>query len=431
MRSGFFLETSLGLPFALLAFSAVLSLEMVAGMGSALGEDALSSEESACQPSESAFEPFGLFHAEGWLDLGFTWNPDSPRDRFNGPVNQNDRANEFQVNQLYLIAGRATDPQSDAYSLGFQTDIIYGTDAFYFLALGLDDKIVSDHSSRLYKLAIPQLYAELFAPIGPGVTFQFGKWYTPVGFETGLATQDFFYSRAIGFNITPYSHTGIQASFDLTDQISMSHGLHRGSDVWEDNNNALGYAGMVRWENHDESTAITFACNLGPEQDETADWQDIDGFPGPDAPGENLNRVIYSLTLEQGLTDDLTYILNHDFFFQEGSARFGIEDAEAYGVTQYLIYDCSEALSAGMRLEVYRDDDGFVGSGFRSLNPAAPGTYTNLTLGFNYRPAECLVLRPEIRWDWQDRDQSDATPAFDSGSSTRQFLVSVDAVLSF
>ena len=30
------------------------------------------------------------------------------------------------------------------------------------------------------------------------------------------------------------------------------------------------------------------------EQDEgQADWHDIDGLPGPDAPGENLNRVTY------------------------------------------------------------------------------------------------------------------------------------------
>ncbi|MEM1069692.1 MAG: hypothetical protein AAGI63_12400, partial [Planctomycetota bacterium] len=36
--------------------------------------------------------PLGL-EWEGWLEQGFSWNPDSPADRFNGPVNQNDRAN--------------------------------------------------------------------------------------------------------------------------------------------------------------------------------------------------------------------------------------------------------------------------------------------------------------------------------------------------
>lgn len=383
-----------------------------------------------CLIGDRFLKPMG-FHVEGWLDQGFTWNPDNPADRFNGPVNQNDRANEYQLNQFYLIAERPADTESDSLSLGFQADLVYGTDAFYFLALGLDDKFVSDSASRFYKLAIPQLYAEIYTPIGRGITFQIGKWYALVGYETGLATQDFFYSKPIGFNITAYAHTGILAAFDLTDQLSTSHGIHRGSDVWEDNNNNLGYTAALTLTSLDKATVTTFALNLGPEQDERADWHDIDGVPGPDAPGENLNRVTYSLTLQRHLTDKLLYVLNHDYFFQEGSSTYGIENKEAYGVAQYLTYEHSNKLAAGMRLEVYRDDDGFVGSGLRSGNAAAPGVYTNLTLGLNYRLHQCLMLRPEIRWDWQDRDDATATPAFDSGASADQFLMSIDAVVRF
>ncbi|PHS02279.1 MAG: hypothetical protein COA78_21585 [Blastopirellula sp.] len=379
---------------------------------------------------DSFTEQTGLF-IEGWLAQGFTWNPDNPTDKYNGPVGQNDRANEYQLNQLYLIAGRAVDTECNSLSLGFQSDIIYGTDAFFFQSLGLDDQIVSDSSNRFYKLAIPQLYADIFVPIGTGVTFRIGKWYALVGYETGLATEDFFYSKSMGFNITAYSHTGVLASFNLSDQISTSHGLHRGSDVWEDNNNELGYTGGITWTSLDEATALTFAINLGPEQDERADWQDIDGNPGPDSPGENLNRVTYSLSLDRELTDRLSYALVHDYFYQQGSSTYGIENAEAYGVTQYLIYQHCDELAAGLRLEVYRDDDGFVGSGFRSGNAAAPGIYTNLSMGLQLRPCECLLFRPEIRWDWQDRDDPTATPAFNAGLSNNQLLLSVDAVMKF
>src|SRR5262245_17070820 len=31
----------------------------------------------------------------GWLDQGFTWNTDSPDDRFNFPMTFNDRSNEY------------------------------------------------------------------------------------------------------------------------------------------------------------------------------------------------------------------------------------------------------------------------------------------------------------------------------------------------
>jgi len=368
---------------------------------------------------------------EGWLEQGFTWNPDSPLDRFNGPVTQNDRANEYQLNQFYLSASRLADTDLERLTFGFRGDLVYGTDAVFFQSLGLDDDIVSDSSSRFYKLAIPQLYAEVYAPVGSGITFQIGKWYALVGYETGLPTQDFFYSRTISFLGTAYTHTGILASFDLNDQISTSHGVHRGSDVWEDNNNALGYTGSVTWTSQDEKTGLTFALNTGPEQDERADWKDLDGAPGPDAPGESLNRVTYSIALDKQLRENLSYALVHDYFFQEGSVAFGIENAEAYGVTQYLTHQIDKQLAAGARLEVYRDDDGFVASGCRSGNPASPGVYTNLSLGLQIRPRQCLLIRPEIRWDWQDRDDSASQPAFDNGTSTHQFLFALDAVMRF
>jgi hypothetical protein len=309
--------------------------------------------------------------------------------------------------------------------------LVYGTDAFFFQALGLDDNIVSDSSSRFYKLAFPQLYVEVYAPIGRGVTLQIGKWYALEGYETGLPLEDFFYSKAFLFLQTAYAHTGFLATFQLTDQLSTAHGLHRGTDTWEDNNNALGYCGAVTWTSRDEATTLTYALNVGPEQDERVDWLDIDGAPGPDAPGESLNRVVYSATLERQLTEKLLFVFDHEYFFQEGSERYGIENALAYCFTQYWIYDHSDRLSAGLRLEIYRDEDGFVTTGLRSGIAAAPGVLTNLTMGLHMRPRDCLLIRPEIRWDWQDRDDPADTPAFNAGTSTNQFLFSTDVVIRF
>lgn len=372
------------------------------------------------------------FSVGGWMSQGFTWNPAGPVDRFNGPVVNNDRANEYQLNQLYLYAERLADREAGCISFGFRTDALYGTDAEFFHAFGLDDRIVSDDGSRFYKLAIPQLYGQVFLPLGRGLEVQIGKWYSLVGYESGMAPDDFFYSQSIGYLAVPNTNTGILLNYDLSDRLSTSHGVHRGADVWEDNNNDLGYTGMVSWTSEHEKTTVTFAIATGPEQDEgQADWQDIDGLPGPDAPGENLNRVTYSLSLELQLTEKLYYAINHDSFFQEGSNRFAIDDSEGYGLQQYILYDVCDWLTAGIRVEVYRDDDGFVAIGDRSENAAAAALYTNLTMGLNIQPRECLTLRPEIRWDWQNRDDPSETPAFEDGSSSRQFLAAINGVLQF
>ena len=47
--------------------------------------------------------------AGGWLAQSFTWNPDSPDDRYNGPVTWTDRSNEYQLNELYFYLGQAAE----------------------------------------------------------------------------------------------------------------------------------------------------------------------------------------------------------------------------------------------------------------------------------------------------------------------------------
>jgi ATP/ADP translocase len=66
-----------------------------------------------------------------------------------------------------------------------------------------------------------------------------------------------------------------------------------------------------------------------------------------------------------------------------------------------------------------------------SDDQTAPSVFSNLTLGLNLRPFEHLTIRPEVRWDWQDRDNGLDTSAFDDGSDNNQFLVACDFVLTF
>jgi hypothetical protein len=80
---------------------------------------------------------------DGWVAQGSTWNPDSPADRFNGFLSNNDRANEYQLNQIYLALRKEVDTESDEVSFGFGADLIYGADAFTFQSNGWDDHTVS------------------------------------------------------------------------------------------------------------------------------------------------------------------------------------------------------------------------------------------------------------------------------------------------
>src|SRR5262245_4486766 len=65
--------------------------------------------------------------AGGWLAQSYTWNPYQPNDNFNGPVTWTDRANEYQMNELYGFLGRAANTEGCGWDWGFRTDAMYGT----------------------------------------------------------------------------------------------------------------------------------------------------------------------------------------------------------------------------------------------------------------------------------------------------------------
>ncbi|MGL4464337.1 MAG: porin, partial [Planctomycetia bacterium] len=345
---------------------------------------------------------------KGHLVQSFTFNPADPVDNFNGPVTFNDRANEYQMNQLYLILQRAVDTKGDKIDVGGRVDLLYGTDAVFTQAFGLDEDFITD--SRFYRLAMPQLYGELFVPVGDGLSIKAGHFYTIIGYEVVTTPDNFFSTVPYTFQYgEPFTHTGIIASQTIG-QFTIHNSINRGWDNWNDNNNGLSYMGGVSWTSCDEKTSLLVTYITGPEQDEPN--RPFQGVIVP--PGEDANRWMYSAVLQRQVTDDLKYVIQHDHGYQTAGAvdNFGnAASAEWYGVNQYLLYTVNDKLGIGLRGEWFRDDDGarvIRARSFSALSPdgsafppGAAGNYYAVSLAANYALTDCVTLRPEARWDWQ------------------------------
>lgn len=364
----------------------------------------------------------GLF-VKGWVNAGITINDGS--SQFNGPLSFNDQEEYPLLNQLYLIFGRAVDTDAGKIDVGFQVDFMYGSDAPFTQSLGLDPQIIND--GGFYEMAIPQLYGELFLPVGNGLTIKAGHFYTIIGYEVVTAPDNFFYSHAFTRQYgEPFTHTGVLASYNLTDNISVNSGFVRGWDSWNDNNNALSYLGGVTFS-LGENTSLAFALITGPEQDEpNVAFQGLD----PAFPGQSINRTMYSIVFNTKVFEKLNYILQHDHGWTEDFAGSG-SGAEWYGLNQYLIYEINDKWSAGARLEWFRDDDAARVAGLRSGSAAAAANYYGATIGLNYSPFKCFKVRPELRWDFQDRDDETDVPAYDNGTEDSQFTAAIDFILKF
>ncbi|MDN5753845.1 MAG: porin, partial [Nitrosospira sp.] len=146
----------------------------------------------------------------GWINGGATFNP-SHIDGFNGPVTFNDQANRFQLNQVNVFIERAVVAQGSKWDFGGRFDILFGTDAIFTQAYGVPafdvnsgqplerstwDLDLCCASTRYYGLAIPQAYGEVYVPIGNGLNVKVGHFYTPIGYESVPAPNNFFYSHA-------------------------------------------------------------------------------------------------------------------------------------------------------------------------------------------------------------------------------------------
>jgi Putative beta-barrel porin-2, OmpL-like. bbp2 len=363
----------------------------------------------------------------GWLDQGFTWNPDSPDNRFNFPMTFNDRSNEYQMNQFYLYAEKAVKTEGCCWDCGWRIDVLYGTDYYFTTSTGweLEDDGTQKWNSedgprfqfgpaRLYGVAVPQLYAEIYAPCGKGIDIKIGHFYTPMGYETVTSPTNFFYSHAYTHQyFEPFTHWGVIANTPVTDSLKIGLGAVMGWDTLNDAHNKVSVLGTATWTSCDKNTTVFYGILVGDE---------------PGLLGNEGTRIYQSLYVTHKMCEKFTSVTGTDLVWQNNGSFNNAgnkDDAEAYSLYQYLLYDITKCCSVGIRAEVSRDDDNLRVIPVGSLSEG--GTYSEITLGLNYKPYENLRIRPEVRWDWADFSSG----VFDDFSDNNQFTASVDVVLTF
>ena len=151
------------------------------------------------------------------------------------------------------------------------------------------------------------------------------------------------------------------------------------------------------------------------------------------------NRYENDAVITYKFNDKLTSITELNYIRDDGF------DATGGGVAQYFTYVLTPEITAGVRGEVWRDNNGFYVAAFPGNldfinfatgrpNTAFGGyvtTYGAVTVGLNIKPAKLpkmmdgLVFRPELRYD---RALAGTNP-FDHGNSVDQFTFGIDAIL--
>lgn len=338
---------------------------------------------------------------DGWFESGFAINPDNPSNRSNSPVTFNDRANEFNLHELYLIFKRDTKASHDSWNLGFRADMLFGTDARFTLHENFDDNLFFNNTSKKYQLSIPQIYADLFIPIGNGLTTFIGHFYTIIGKEMITAPDNFFFSHAYTMQYSePFTHTGILSTYPLNNNFALTAGIVTGWDSFL--KQPVNFLGNIRYNTDNKRFSMVASIVTGPTSHDK----------------KGSHRSMYSLVFNYDVTSKFHYTLEHDFGIEEDGVRKGVA-AKWYGLNQYFIYDLTNDIGIGLRAEWYRDEDGV-----RVAN--AKNSYFSITGGFNWFAHPGLVIRPEVRYD-----MASSNPVYDSNTKKNQLLISIDMIVRF
>jgi hypothetical protein len=314
----------------------------------------------------------------GWTEASFTASSARHEQL---PMGFNYLANEFLVQQNWLrferpvVTTGTTDP-----TFGFRTDtILPGTDYRFTISRGLfsGQLTANDGEPNTYGIDPVQFYAQAYFPtFARGLDVKIGCMFCQYGAETTDAPPNALASHSYSFIYDPFTHTGLMGTLQLTPAWSIQLGAILGPDVFFDPAASPYSMFSVKWAPPNGRDSILVSGILGSGRYDIAEQ-----FNNP-----NIIDLVYV----HNMTSRLTYTLDALFGYQTNIPDVGT--ATWFGLVNYVTCKFTPRLSGTTRLEFFDDVDGNR-TGFKGL-------YSAITTGLNFKPRPDIVIRPELRYDY-------------------------------
>jgi hypothetical protein len=332
----------------------------------------------------------------GWIDTYFVGNFNDPK---RSVVEANQNLSVLKSRDL-TIEGRTFDVHDRSLSLslaelevekvpdvggvGFKLDLAFGDTQDIMvdtIKAASGRSSVSDFDRYVQHASLSYV-----APIGRGLRLDIGKFVTHIGGETIASIKNHNYSHAFFYTYAiPFQDLGLRVRYDWTDTFYTEFYVVNGWNVTSDNNKAKSFGPSIGWAPSPQFS-VYFNYLVGNEQTDN------------DKLFKNL-RHIFDAQVNYSPIDGLNFHLNLDYG-REHNAIGGNQNAQWGGITGWVRYKVTDAFEPTLRVEWYRDADGFTTGIVQSL--------VGVTLTMNYKIGigkfANILLRPEYRFDRSNED---------------------------
>jgi hypothetical protein len=332
------------------------------------------------------------------LDGYYAYNFNHPVGRVNLLRAYDVLSNEFSLNQANIVLEHAPNVNA-GQRWGGRIDLQFGqaTDT-------LQGNPNNEPRPDIYR-NIFQAYGTYIAPIGKGITVDFGKWGSSLGIEGNYTKDQIDYSRSYWFNFLPFYHMGVRASIPLNDRFAFNYWIVNGTNQVEATNGFKDELFGFTAKPHKNISWI-FNYYLGQEHPDRAPGDS--GNLIPVQPGLNFVAIrptpdgrthIFDSYVTWQATPKLTLALEGDYFVQRLWRNAAPEESSAPAHTDggavYVRYEVTPKVAIATRAE-YMSDRGALFSGISQA-------LKENTVTLDYKVADGMLMRYEWRRDFSNQ----------------------------
>ncbi|MDR3763062.1 MAG: outer membrane beta-barrel protein [Acidobacteriota bacterium] len=306
---------------------------------------------------------------------------------------------------------------------------------------GLNHRSATDPNTTASSLIVPNAYAIAYVPVLGGLNFFGGFYGIGIGHESHTNLRigpNQFATHTYSLIANPdLALGGVVAGDFFRNQrgtLAWEFGMNSGIETVRSPNGTPAYQAAIRYRTPDFKTRIdyaTFWANGEISPDRTAADYPGTAWHGVISPRHQLYQY-HALTMGHDFTPRWNAYTEFTMGHQSGDGRAGtialrtsqggFRGASWGNAVLGATYRATSKLWYNARYEHYRDAAGYeLPSGVRS-------DFNGLTGGVRYTMGRYLVLRPELRYDWQNASHG---AAFNSKRSHTQLTGTIDLSVYF